>query len=165
MCYTITEEFQDSVVGATRMLPWNIVKKVIDEASELGVYSMLFSWRGESTLYRVKDEDGNTKSFADVIRYANEKKIMETSCLTHGQLIDEKLAEILVNSKLSWINYSIDGLENEYNKIRTPRNKKNDKSFNAFRVVTESIKTLTKVKKRLNSQTPQLRTNSFSINL
>ena len=38
---------------------------------------MLFSWRGESTLYRVKDEDGNTKSFADVIRYANEKKIME----------------------------------------------------------------------------------------
>ena len=28
------------------------------------------------------------------------KKIMETSCLTHGQLIDEKLAEILVNSKL-----------------------------------------------------------------
>ena len=73
MCYTITEEFQ-GVVGATRMLPWNIVKKVIDEASELGVYSMLFSWRGESTLYRVKDEDGNTKSFADVIRYANEKK-------------------------------------------------------------------------------------------
>ena len=34
MCYTITEEFQDSVVGATRMLPWNIVKKVIDEASQ-----------------------------------------------------------------------------------------------------------------------------------
>ena len=81
--------------------------------------------------------------------------------MTYGQLIDEKLAEILVNSKLSWINYSIDGLENEYNKIRTPRNKKNDKSFNAFRVVTESIKTLTKVKKKLNSQTPQLRTNSI----
>ena len=76
MCYTITEEFQDSVVGATRMLPWNIVKRVIDEASELGVYSMLFSWRGESTLYRVKDNDGNTKTFADVIKYANEKKIM-----------------------------------------------------------------------------------------
>ena len=51
----------------------------------------------------------------------------------------------IVNSKLSWINYSIDGLENEYNKIRTPRNKKNDKSFNAFRVV-ESIKTLTGLK-------------------
>ena len=84
---------------------------------------MLFSWRGESTLYRVKDEDGNTKSFADVIRYANEKKLWK-QVVTHGQLIDEKLAEILVNSKLSWINYSIDGLENEYNKIRTPRNKK-----------------------------------------
>ncbi len=161
MCYTITEEFQDSVVGATRMLPWTIVKKVIDEASELGVYSMLFSWRGESTLYRVKDNDGNIKTFADVVKYANEKNILETSCLTHGQLIDEKLAEVLVNSKLSWINYSIDGLENEYNKIRTPRNKKKDKSYNAFKVVTESIKTLTKVKKKLNSKTPQLRTNSI----
>ena len=47
MCYTITEEFQDSVVGATRMLPWKIVKQIIDECAELGVYSILFSWRGD----------------------------------------------------------------------------------------------------------------------
>ena len=161
MCYTITDEYQDSVVGSTRMLPWKIVKKVIDECAELGVYSMLFSWRGESTLYRVRDENNEVKTFADVIQYAKKKNILETSTLTHGQLIDEKLAKILVESKLSWINYSIDGLEKEYNKIRTPRNKKNDKSFNAFKVVSESIKILTRVKKELNSKTPQIRTNSI----
>ena len=161
MCYTITDEYQNGVVGATRMLPWKIVKSVIDECAELGVYSMLFSWRGESTLYRVRDENNEIKTFADVIKYANEKKILETTCLTHGQLIDENLAKVLVESKLSWINYSIDGLENEYNKIRTPRNKKNDKSFNAFHVVSESIKTLTRVKKQYNSKTPQIRTNSI----
>jgi MoaA/NifB/PqqE/SkfB family radical SAM enzyme len=161
MCYTITDEFQNSVVGATRMLPWNVVKKVIDECAEIGVYSMLFSWRGESTLYRVRDENNEIKTFGDVIKYANSKNILETSTLTHGQLIDEKLAKILVESNLSWINYSIDGLEKEYNKIRTPRNKKDDPSFNAFAVVTESLKTLTRVKKELNSKTPQLRTNSI----
>ena len=57
MCYTITEEFQDSVVGATRMLPWKIVKQIIDEC-RTRVYSILFSWRGESSLYRVKSEEG-----------------------------------------------------------------------------------------------------------
>ena len=161
MCYTITDEYQNSVVGATRMLPWKIVKSVIDECAEMGVYSMLFSWRGESTLYRVRDENNEIKTFADVIKYANKKKILETTCLTHGQLIDEDLAKVLVESKLSWINYSIDGLENEYNKIRTPRNKKNDKSYNAFEVVSNSIKTLTRVKKQYNSKTPQIRTNSI----
>ena len=94
---------------------------------------LLFSWRGESTLYRVRDENNNIITFGDVIEYANQKNILETSSLTHGQLIDEKLARILVKSKLSWLNYSIDGLEKEYNKIRTPRNKKNDKSYNAFK--------------------------------
>ena len=54
MCYTITDEFKNTVLGAQRMLPWNIVKNIIDECSEIGVYSMLFSWRGEPTLYKSK---------------------------------------------------------------------------------------------------------------
>ena len=37
MCYTISEEFQSSVVGATRMLPWKVVKSIIDESAEIGV--------------------------------------------------------------------------------------------------------------------------------
>ena len=58
MCYTITDKFQNSVVGAQRKMPWKIVKKIIDEAYEIGVYSLMFSWRGESTLYKDKDETG-----------------------------------------------------------------------------------------------------------
>ena len=61
MCYTITDKFQNSVVGAQRMMPWNSVKKIIDEAAILGVPSMSFSWRGESTMYHQKDDDGNLK--------------------------------------------------------------------------------------------------------
>ena len=132
MCYTITDDFQDSVVGATRMLPWKIVKKVIDECSKIGVYSILFSWRGESTLYRVKDESGKTITFTDVLEYAKNKNILEITCLTHGQHINEDSAEKIVKAQPNWINFSIDGLEKEYNKIRTPRNKKKDKTYNAF---------------------------------
>ena len=160
MCYTITEEFQSSVIGATRMLPWNIVKKVIDESSEIGVYSLLFSWRGESTLYRVRDRDGNVKTFEDVLEYAQKKNILETSCLTHGQLIDEEFAKKIVKSKLNWLNFSIDGLEREYNKIRTPKNKKNDPEFNAFQTVSNCIKILDKAKKEAGSLRPQIRTNA-----
>lgn len=50
LAYTITEEFQNAVVGALRMLPWPIVKRIIDEATELNVPSLLFSWRDESTV-------------------------------------------------------------------------------------------------------------------
>ena len=31
MCYTITDKFQNSVVGAQRIMPWKIVKKIIEE--------------------------------------------------------------------------------------------------------------------------------------
>ena len=54
MCYTITEEFQDSVVGVQRMLPWSVVTSIIDECAKLNVPSILFSWRGESSIYRVE---------------------------------------------------------------------------------------------------------------
>ena len=57
MCYTITDKFQNSIVGAQRMMPWKIVKSIIDEAAELGVCCISFSWRGESTMYRQRDEN------------------------------------------------------------------------------------------------------------
>ena len=31
MCYTITPEFQDTVVGSQRMMPWEQVVKIVDE--------------------------------------------------------------------------------------------------------------------------------------
>ena len=60
------KKFQNSVIGAQRMMPWPVVKSIIDECAELGIPSMLFSWRGESTLYRFKEKDGNIIRFSDV---------------------------------------------------------------------------------------------------
>ena len=161
MCYTITDKFQNSVVGAQRVMPWSQVKNIIDECASLKVPSMSFSWRGESTMYRSKDENGNVKDFADVLKYARDKGILEITSLTHGQLINDEMAKKIVEAEPSWISFSIDGLNDKYNEIRTPANKLNDKGYNAFERVSESIRLLVKYKKILNKTRPSIRTNSI----
>ena len=161
MCYTITDKFQNSIVGAQRMMPWHLVKSIIDDAAKIGVYCISFSWRGESTMYRYHDKkDDKLYTFPDVLAYAVKKGILEVNSLTHGQLIDENMAEQIVLAQPSWISFSIDGLEKEYNKIRTPPNKLNS-DYNAFQRVVESIKLLNKYKKKHKSSKPQLRTNTI----
>lgn len=160
MCYTITSKFQNSVIGAQRMLPWKLVKRIIDECAENKIPSISFSWRGESTLYRDHDEDGKLVTFPDVLQYARNRGILEITCLTHGQLIDEKMAEKIVDAEPTWINFSIDGLKENYNKIRTPAKKQNT-NYNAFQDVVDAIKRLDKFKKLKNKTRPIIRTNTI----
>lgn len=110
-------------------------------------------------MYRVKDQKGDVKTFVDVLNYARKKNILEVTCLTHGQLIDKEMAKKIVKAEPNWINFSIDGLQKEYNKIRTPRNKKNDLNYNAFEVVVNNIKQLVSIRNKLGKKRPQIRTN------
>ncbi|MCP4220890.1 MAG: radical SAM protein [bacterium] len=158
MCYTITEEFQESVVGSQRVMPWNIVTAIVDECAELGVYSILFSWRGESTLYKSVWR-GNKFRFPDVLAYARKKGILEVSCLTNGQLLDEKMAEEIVEADPNWINFSIDGLGETYNKIRTPPAKRGT-DYDAFQVVTGNIRGLVAIRDARGKTRPQIRSNT-----
>ena len=160
MCFTITDKFQNSITGATRMMPWSQYTKIIDDAKDSGVYSINISWRGESTLYRVKDENGNVKTFGDAIKYACSKNFLEVTSLTHGQNLTDQLIDDIVEAQPNWISFSVDGLEEEYNKIRTPRNKRNDKTYNPFDVVTNNIQKLANKRDQKNAKLPRIRTNS-----
>jgi len=159
MCYTITDEFQNSVVGSQRMMPWPVVTSIVDECAELGVYSILFSWRGEPTLYR-STYNGKCYTFADALAYARDRGILEISALTNGQLIDEEMARAIVAAEPNWLNISIDGLEQAYNKIRTPASKRGS-NYNAFRVVTENIRRLVAIRDAAGKTRPQLRSNTI----
>ena len=161
MCFTITDKFQNSITGATRMMPWSQYTKIIDDAKSSGVYSICISWRGESTLYRVKDENGNVKTFGDAIKYACSKNFLEVTSLTHGQSLTDQLMDDIIDAQPNWISFSVDGLEEEYNKIRTPRNKKNDKEYNAFEVVTKNIQKLANKRDEKKLKLPRLRSNSI----
>ena len=160
MCYTITDEFKNTVLGAQRMLPWKTVKSIIDECSEMGVYSMLFSWRGEPTLYKSKDENGKDVNIADVFRYARKKGILEITAITHGQEIDEKLARDIIDAEPSWLSFSFDGIKEKYNAIRTPTKWKG-KDYDAFAIVSKNIKRFIEIRNEQNKSRPQVRSNTI----
>jgi MoaA/NifB/PqqE/SkfB family radical SAM enzyme len=160
MCYTRTKSFQESVIGGQQMLPWIIVKNIIDECAELGVPSMLFSWRGESSLYRSKDKDGNIKTFPDVLSYAKKRGILEITSLTNGHFVGKKMASEIIKAEPSWISFSVDGMEENYNKIRTPGNKVGT-NYNAFQMVVNNIKNIVQERNRLGKKRPQIRSNTI----
>ena len=69
------------------------------------------------------------------------------------------MAKEIVDAEPNWISFSIDGLKNEYNKIRTPKNKIKDDSYNAFDKVSKNIKILKEIRDSLGKKRPQIRTN------
>ena len=160
MCYTITDDFENAITGAQRMMPWPFVKNIIDEAVELGVPSMLFSWRGEPTLYRWKDEDGSVITFPDVLAYARKMGILEITAITHGQFMQGEFAERVIDAEPSWISFSIDGMGEHYNKIRTPPNKAGT-DYDAFSVVIDNIKNFVRIRNEKGKTRPQVRTNAI----
>ena len=159
MCYTITKEFRNSVTGAQRMMPWPQVKAIIDECAKMDVPSISFSWRGESTLYQYSE--GNTLiTFPDVLKYARDKNILEITSLTHGQLIDTEMATAIVNAEPNWISFSMDGIHDQYNKIRTPKNLQGT-NFDSFSKVVENIRTLIRIRNQQGKTRPQIRSNAI----
>lgn len=164
MCYTITDAFKESVVGDQRIMPWGMVTDIIDECDELGVPSLLFSWRGESTLYRSIDTITNqSKDFADILAYAVRKdNILEVTCLTHGQDISEDLAERIVLAQPNWISFSIDGQGNTYNTIRKPQwARRTGQTPDMFSKVLETIKKMKEFKECNSLSRPLIRSNTI----
>lgn len=159
MCYTISAEFKDVTAGMDRMMPWPTAKRVIDECAELGVCSMLLSWRGEPTLYRWRSGD-EIVTFPDVVAYARSKGILEITAITHGQEIDDEMAAAIAEAEPSWISFSVDGMGADYNKIRTPRNK-DPKTFDAFSRVIGNITRLARARAAKGKTRPRIRSNAI----
>ena len=68
-----------------------LVIKLIDQASELGVPSMKFNWRGEPLLH---------PQLPDFIVYAKKKGILETIINTNATKLDETYSKKLIDSGL-----------------------------------------------------------------
>lgn len=107
MCYTRNNDFKR--VNRTFM-DFDLFRKIIDEISRK-VYKIRLSFRGEPTL---------NPHFIECVRYAKSKGIGEVSTVTNGTMLDMDFFIECAKAGMDRFSISVDGLENQYNKIRYP---------------------------------------------
>lgn len=140
MCYTITDEFKEKVNA--KLMDFGLFKKIIDEIGGK-VPALRLSLRGESTLH---------PKFIDCIKYAKDKGIKEVSTLTNGSKIDREYFKNMVEAGIDWITISVDGLDEEYEKIRKPLK---------FKDTLEKIKNMAQYKKENSLHKPVIKVQSL----
>jgi len=118
-------------------------KKIIDK---------LENWLGSFQITFAGGEPFLNKDFIEIVKYAS-KKGLKTSTNSNGYIINETMAKKVVDSKISQIFFSIDGLEREHNFIRGKQD--------SFQRVEKAIKNLNKIK---SSNKPKIFINSVISN-
>tara|TARA_X000000950_G_C13873820_1_gene644009 strand:+ start:229 stop:1344 length:1116 start_codon:yes stop_codon:yes gene_type:complete len=108
MCYTTTDHFKENVKRTNMSFP--LIQKIIDEVAGK-TKSLRLSWRGEPFL---------NPHFVETVKYAKEKGIKEVSSLTNGTYLNIEMFSKLADAGMDWITISIDGMLDEYDKIRAP---------------------------------------------
>jgi radical SAM protein with 4Fe4S-binding SPASM domain len=108
MCPTITDKFR--IHTKKKIMDTELAKKIIDEVAGK-VYALRLSWVGEPTLH---------KDLVEIIAYAKDKGIKEISFLTNGSKLKLDYFILLQKAGIDWITVSVDGMGENYNKIRNP---------------------------------------------
>lgn len=108
MCYTTTQHFKDTV--SRKNMKYELFTKIIDEVAN-HIPSLRLSWRGEPML---------NPHFAECVHYAKSAGVKEVSTLTNGTFLDISTFERLAQAGIDIITVSIDGMLDEYDKIRAP---------------------------------------------
>ena len=92
-----------------RMMKFNTFKKIIDEGAPKGLKAINLNNFGESF----------NKNLVKMIAYAKSKGLLDVMLHTNGTVMNEKLAEDVINSGLDRIIFSLDSITKEtYEKIR-----------------------------------------------
>lgn len=136
MCYTITEEFKEKVNA--KLMDFELYKKIIDEIKGK-VPALRLSLRGESTLH---------PKLIECIKYAKDSGIKEISFLTNGSKLELPYFEKIVKAGIDWITISIDGLDEEYERIRKPLK---------FKETLQKVKDMNQYKKDNNIHKPVIK--------
>lgn len=92
-------------------LDFELYKRVIDECAKNGLYSIRLCHRGEPLMH---------PKIVEMVRYAKDRGIKEVFTLTNGLLLNKDLINALYSAGLDWIQLSIDGAYDTYEKIRHP---------------------------------------------
>ena len=125
------------------LMDFALYKHIIDQCAENNVYSIKLSWRGEPLLH---------PDIFKMILYAKNNKISDVAFLTNLERLDDDMAHGLVESGIDWISVSIDGMDENYNKIRYP---------SKFTDIVRKIKKINEIKSKSGKKKPLIRIQSL----
>jgi len=122
---------------------YDLYTRIIDQAVTERVYSVKLSWRGEPLL---------NPQIIDMVRYAKKAGIKEVAFLSNGERLSHTIAEQLVDAGLDWISFSVDGMNQVYDRIRFPA---------VFRDTLEKIAYLRNFREKRKRNKPLIRVQSI----
>lgn len=123
-------------------MDFDLFKKIIDEAVELGTYSINMNLLNEPLIH---------PRIIDMIRYAKKKGIIDVHFHTHGGLLDEEKALQLLDSGLDKLLISIDSpYKEKYDKLRV---------MSDFDVVMANLKRFKELRDKRGQLGPMIRVN------
>lgn len=124
----------------------DLYKKIVDEGSEKGLYSIKLNFRGEPLLH---------PEIAELVSYAKQKGIVDVFFNTNATLLTERTARKLIDAGLDRLIVSIEG----YTKEIYEKNRVGGK----FEKVVSNIRNFVELRQKLNSRTPILRLQTVNI--
>jgi len=136
--------FRQYIATPDKIISETLLRRVIDQAAQMGVPSVKFNWRGEPLM---------CPKLPEFVAYAKEKGIMETMINTNAVTLDADKSRALIEAGLDMMIYSFDGGTAEtYNKMRVGRFKDN-----RFEDVYNNIIRFHEIRKELGSPFPRTR--------
>lgn len=123
-------------------MDFELFKKIIDEAVELGTYSINMN---------LLNEPLTNPRIIDMIKYAKQKGIIDVHFHSHGGLLTEEKAKQLLDSGLDKLLVSIDSpYKDKYNKLRVGSD---------FDLVINNLKRFKKMRDERGQLSPMIRVN------
>lgn len=85
-------------------ISFEMVKKIIDEGRDNGLYGVKFNYRGEPLLH---------KDISKFVRYAKDEGLIDVYFNTNAMLLDRDMVESLIDAGLDRISISVEGFAKE----------------------------------------------------
>jgi radical SAM protein with 4Fe4S-binding SPASM domain len=124
-------------------MDFELFKRIIDEI-EGKVYSIKLTGRGEPQMSK----------FPQFMEYLKGKKFGEVSMITNGLLMTEEKMHSIIDSGMDFVIFSIDGLKENYEKIRYP---------GKYEDIIEKVARLHEIRKERGATKPMIRIQSVMI--
>jgi radical SAM protein with 4Fe4S-binding SPASM domain len=127
-------------------IKFELVKKIIDEGADNGLYGVKFNFRGEPLLH---------PQIHEFIRYAKNKGLSDVYFNTHAFNLNIKMASKLIDAGLDRVSISFEGYTKElYERYRLGSN---------FEMVLGNVDNLIKLRKKIGVDYPKIRVQSVLV--